>query len=485
MTKLNPDAIIDNSIARVKLTQDVLGEITGKANKDGYYDSLSAGYADKAGDIDIHTYTTVHHIQTKFMETTGGDDDVKDGVGFVRTVNGTDEGITSNGAKIISLGFNLIPSGSGTTFTFKCVRGEWGTYGTSEKNNGYLFTNSDGDILIPVSVKQNGVDVPTHTDHNNIYYLPSLDGQCTVVFGSVQTNPCAHLCWSNNRDLKDNYEPYNASQIDLSTAIAAIGGTLRRVGYALDEINLETKQSIRRIGSISLSALTWNMEAGPISEEGESINIFRANVVGGISTTDIIKNGGAYVIKGTSGLVFSLDRTSILCESSISSISDFITAIGDDAIEYELAEPVVAANTLNAEIIISDYGITIFENGDAASTVDINFDFYTKWVDFIKNLPNNINTTDQVLAESLVNLNERISNIESMIENGFPTLTVQDIAITRALFTKIALGNAFTNKAGTPTTIPDGVLQFYRNTTDGSIYISVGSDSISDWIKIK
>ena len=227
------------------------------------------------------------------------------------------------------------------------------------------------------------------------------------------------------------------------------------------------------------------MEAGPIPEEGESINIFRANVAGGIATTDIIKNGGAFVIKGTSGLVFSLDRTSILCESPISSISDFITAIGDNAIEYELAEPVVVANTLNDEIIISDYGITIFENAAAVSIVDIDFDFYIKWVDFIKNLPNNIDTTNQVLAESLVNLNERISNIESMIENGFPSLTVQDITITRALFTMIALGNAFTSKAGTPATIPDGVLQFYRNTTDGSIYISVGSNSASDWIKIK
>lgn len=484
MTKINPDAIIDNSITKVKLTQDVLDEITSKANKDGYYDSLSAGYADKAGDIDIHTYTTVHHVQTKYMETTGGDSDVKDGIGFVRTVNGTDEGITSDGAKIISLGFNLIPSGSGTTFTFKCVRGEWGTYGTADKNNGYLFTSSDGDILIPVSVKQNGVDVPTHTDHNNIYYLPPLDGQCTVVFDTPQTNPCAHLCWSNSRDLKDNYEPYIESQIDLSTAIASMGGTLRRVGYTFDEINLETKQSIRRIGSISLSALSWTMEVEPTTEK-ESINAFRASVSGGIATKDIIKAGGAFVVKGTSGLIFSLDRTTITCESSISSVDDFITTIGDDVIEYELAEPVVVTNTLDDEITISDYGITIFENTAGVHIVDINFDFDTKWVDFIKNLPNNMNTTNQVLAESLVNLNERISNIESMIENGFPTLTVDTIAINRALFTKIALGNVLTSKVGAPTTIPAGVLQFYRNTTDGSIYISVGSDSVSDWVKIK
>ena len=485
MTKLNPDAIIDDSIDRLKITNDILDEITSKANKDGYYDSLSAGYADKAGDIDIHTYTTVHHIQTKFIETTGGDDDVKDGLGFVRTVKGTESGITSDGAKIISLGFNLIPSGSGTTFTFKCVKGEWGTYGTTDKNNGYLFTNSDGDILIPVSVKQNGVDVPTHTDHGNTYYLPPLDGQCTVVFGTLQTNPCAHLCWSNGRDLKDNYEIYNVSQIDLSGAIDAIGGTLRRVGYVLDEINLETKQSIRRIGSRQLSALSWTMEVIPTSEEGESINAFKANVTGGIAATDIIKNGGAFVVQGTSGLAFSLDRISITCESSISSVNDFIVALGNDVIEYELAEPVVISNTLNDTISISDYGITIFENAAGDRTVDIDFDFDTKWVDFIKNLPNNINNTNRVLAETFVNLNERISNIESMIQNGFPNLTVDTIAINRALFTKIALGNAFTAKVGAPTDIPNGVLQFYRNTTDGSIYISVGSDSVSDWIKIK
>ena len=485
MTKLKPGAIVDNSIVRAKLAQDVLGEITGKANKDGYYDSLSAGYADKAGDIDIHTYTTVHHTQTKFMETTGGDSDVKDGVGFVRTVRGTEAGITSEGAQIISLGFNLIPPGTGTTFTFKCVRGEWGTYGTSDKNNGYLFTNSDGDILIPVSVKQNGADVPTHTDHGNTYYLPPLDGQCTVTFSSTQTDPCAHLCWGNARDLKDNYEPYSASRLDLSTAINAIGGTLRRAGYVFDEINLETQQSTRRIGRRPLSALSWTMEVGPVPEEGEPTNTFRADVSGGVATTDIIKTGGTFVVKGTSGLTFSLDRTSITCDSMIPAVDGFVAALGDDMIEYELAEPVVITNTLDGEIAISDYGIIIFENTTGASTVDIDFDFDTKWVDFIKNLPNNINTTNRVIAEAFVNLNERISNIESMIENGFPSLTVDTLTIARALFTRIALGSAFTAKAGTPTTIPDGVLQFYRNTTDGSIYISVGSDSVSDWIKIK
>ena len=106
-------------------------------------------------------------------------------------------------------------------------------------------------------------------------------------------------------------------------------------------------------------------------------------------------------------------------------------------------------------------------------------------LEVVKNLPNNINTANRVIAEALVNLNERISNIESMIENGFPSLTVDTLTITRALFTRIALGSAFTAKAGAPTTIPDGALQFYRNTSDGSIYISVGSDSASDWVKIK
>lgn len=380
------------------------------SKKDGYYQTLSAGYADKAGDLDIQTSAMVRHTQTKPMETTGGDKDVKDGAGFIRVVKGTENGITAAGAKIISLGFNLIPSGNGTSFTFRCVKGEWGAYGTSAKNNGYLFTDSQGNILVPSSVKQNGVAVPTHTDHGNTYYLPSQDGQCTVVFAASQTNPCAHLCWSNGRDTKDNYEAYNASQVDLASAINAIGGTLRRVGYVFDEINLETKQSIRRIGYRLLNALSWTMEAGPTPEEGEATNTFRAIVSGGVATADTIKAGGAFAIKGLSGLTFNLDGTSLVCDSTIASVADFVTALGSGTVEYELAVEVVASNTLNGQITISDYGIIIFENTAGASVVDIDFDFDTKWRDFIKNLPNDL----EQMNEATGSIN---NNIEAIAED--------------------------------------------------------------------
>lgn len=389
-TEAEIKAIVNGLLAsyRTSLAQDAIDAT--KANKDGYYQTLSVGYADKAGDLDIQTSAMVRHTQVKAMETTGGDADVKDGQGFVRVVRGTEDGITAAGANIISLGFNLIPSGSGTTFTFKCVKGEWGAYGTSQKNNGYLFTDSRGNILTPSSVKQNGVAVPTHTDHGKTYYLPALDGQCTVVFATSQNNPCAHLCWGNSRDEKDNYEAYNASQIDLSAAITAMGGTLRRAGYVFDEINLETKQSIRRIGYRLLNALSWTMEAGPAPEEGEATNTFRAIVSGGIATADTIKAGGAFAVKGLSGMAFNLDGTSLVCDSTIASLEDFVTALGSGAIEYELAVPVVVANSLNGQITISDYGIIIFENTAGASVVDIDFDFDTKWRDFIKNLPDGL-----------------------------------------------------------------------------------------------
>lgn len=383
-------AIVNGLLAsyRTSPAQDAIDAT--KANKDGYYAGLSAGYADKAGDLDIQASAMVRHTQVKPMETTGGDKDVKDGAGFVRVIKGTENGITAAGAKIISLGFNLVPNGSGTSFTFRCVKGEWGAYGTSQKNNGYLFTDSRGNILVPSSVKQNGVAVPTHTDHGNTYYLPSQDGQCTVVFATSQTNPCAHLCWSNGRDTKDNYEAYNASQVDLSSAINAIGGTLRRVGYVFDEINIGTKQSSRRLGYRLLNALPWTMEAGTTPEEGEATNTFRAIVSGGVATADTIKAGGAFAIKGLTGLTFSLDGTSIVCDSTITSVAGFVTALGSGTIEYELAIPVVVANSLNGQIVISDYGIIIFENTAGASVVDIDFDFNQKWSDFIKNLPDDL-----------------------------------------------------------------------------------------------
>ena len=445
-----------------------------KANKDGYYAGLSAGYADKAGDLDIQTSAMVRHTQVKPMETTGGDKDVKDGAGFIRVVKGTENGITAAGAKIISLGFNLIPSGNGTSFTFRCVKGEWGAYGTSAKNNGYLFTDSQGNILVPSSVKQNGVAVPTHTDHGNTYYLPSQDGQCTVVFAASQTNPCAHLCWSNGRDTKDNYEAYNASQVDLASAITAIGGTLRRVGYVFDEINLETKQSIRRIGNCLLNALSWTMEAGPTPEEGEATNTFRAIVSGGVAAADTIKAGGAFAIKGLSGLTFSLDGTSLVCDSTIASVADFVTALGSGTVEYELAVEVVASNSLNGQITISDYGIIIFENTAGASVVDIDFDFDTKWRDFIKNLPNDL--------EQMNDIEEGLrEDIDALTENRDKLGDVHAKSIDLDELPKICHYEAIIKATTAPNVAPDFIGQMWIDTAAGKVYMATATTNASSF----
>lgn len=445
------------------------------AKKDGYYQTLSAGYADKAGDLDIQTSAKVRHTQVKAMDTTGGDKDVKDGQGVLRVVRGTENGITAAGAKIISLGFNLIPTGSGTTFTFRCVKGEWGAYGTSQKNNGYLFTDSEGQILTPTSVTQNGVAVPTHTDHGNTYYLPSQDGQCTVVFATSQTNPCAHICWSNGRDTKDNYEAYNTSQVDLASAINAIGGTLRRVGYVFDEINLETKRSIRRLGNCALNALSWTMEAGPTLEEGEATNTFRAIVSGGIATADTIKAGGAFAIKGVTGLTFTLDGTSLVCDSTIASVEDFVTALGNGTIEYELAVEVVATNTLDGEIVISDYGIIIFENTAGASVVDIDFDFDTKWRDFIKNLPDDL--------EQMRDTEEGLrQDIDAIAANRDNLGDVHAKSIDLDELPKVCHYEAIIIRAYAPDVAPDFIGQEWLDTANRKAYKAFGVSSVSDFV---
>lgn len=445
-----------------------------KANKDGYYQTLSAGYADKAGDLDIQTSAMVRHTQTKPMETTGGDKDVKDGAGFIRVIRGTENGITAAGAKIISLGFNLIPSGNGTSFAFRCVKGEWGAYGTSAKNNGYLFTDSQGNILVPSSVKQNGVAVPTHTDHGNTYYLPSQDGQCTVVFAASQTNPCAHLCWSNGRDTKDNYEAYNASQVDLASAITAIGGTLRRVGYVFDEINLETKQSIRRIGYRLLNALSWTMEAGAEPEEGEATNTFRAIVSGGVVAADTIKAGGAFAIKGVSGLTFNLDGTSLVCDSTIASVADFVTALGSGTVEYELAVEVVASNSLNGQITISDYGIIIFENTAGASVVDIDFDFDTKWRDFIKNLPNDLEQMNDIEEGLREDVDALTANRDNLGDVHAKSIDLDELP-------KICHYEAIIKATTAPNVAPDFIGQMWIDTAAGKVYMATATTNASSF----
>lgn len=446
-----------------------------------------------AGDLNINTGANVTHTQRVFVETTGGDTDIDSKKkAYVKSVKGTDGGIPASGAVIRSVGFNQIaPSGiSGQTATFIAVTSAWGEYGKSIENNGYLFVDADNNIVTPISVKQNGVSVPTHTENGITYYLPSSNGEMVATFntGVDVTEMCGHVCWSNYRDAE--YKEYVADEISLQSVITSVGGTLNRVTNALgqsvyDEIIMSMNADDRiwwhRVGVTLAKNLTWNQEVITSESEEDTTTTYRY-----YATVSGMKNNGIFSLPGCAVSGFYLSDNKLMVESaSITTVNDLKTALGNTNLKYELAAPTHGTHSLTGEIEVDDFG-TIMLIAGSATDINMEIEFASYWRDIFKNLPANIESDGLVTAAALVALEERIAKIERGLSNGISHLVVEDLEVKRKMSAHLVDDGTndstiVLHRAGTPSKVPAFIGQRYINTTTGDRYTASGVSAVTDW----
>lgn len=447
-----------------------------------------------ADNLNIGSSVDVSYTQSRAIETTGGDQDINsERKARVVSVRGTLAGVAASSAKIVSVGFNqLAPSGiSGQKATFLAVRSAWGEYGKSTENNGYLFTDDENHIVVPTSVKQNNVAVPTHTENGVVYYLPAADGavEATFAAGVDVTKICAHICWSNYRDTE--HAAYTADEIPLASTITAMGGTMRRVengaGYAYDEIVFGDKAAervwYRRVAVAAAKDLSWSMEEIHTGEEGSETTTYRfAAAVSGM------KQGGIFSVSGGSVTGFYVDGTTLFVESTtISSVAALKTALGAAELKYALATPVTGTHNLTGLITVDDFGTIRFEGG--ATTVDFETQYASRWADVLKNMPQTIEGEGLVTAAALVALAQRIAGIEKRLGDGLGKLTVEELNVVRCLtgnlMDKGDKENAFIlERNSSPDVAPAFVGQEWIDTTNKVAYKAFGTSAATDWKQI-
>lgn len=447
-----------------------------------------------ADNLNIGSSIDVSYTQSRAIETTGGDQDINsERKARVVSVRGTLAGIVASGAKIVSVGFNQIaPSGiSGQNATFKAVKSAWGEYGKSTQNNGYLFTDDENHIVVPTSVKQNNVAVPTHTENGVVYYLPSADGDVVATFASGVdvTKICGHLCWSNYRDTEN--AAYTADEIPLASVITAMGGTMRRVengaGYAYDEITFGDKAAeriwYRRVAVAAAKDLPWSVEEVTSGEEGSETSTYRfAAAVSGMKT------GGIFSVSGGSVTGFYVNGTTLIVESTtINSVATLKTALGAAELKYALATPATGTHNLTGLLTVDDFGTIRFEGG--ATTVDFETQYASRWADVLKNIPQTIEGEGLVTATALVALARRIAGIEKRLSDGLGKLTVEELNVVRCLTGNLMdrgdKENAFfLVRSTSPDVAPAFVGQEWIDTTNKVVYKAVGVSASTDWKQI-
>lgn len=448
-----------------------------------------------ADNLNIGSNVDVEYQQTRVIETTGGDQDIySERKARVVSIRGTEAGIVASGARIVSVGFNQLPlSGiSGQSATFKAVKSAWGAYGASTENNGYLFTNSQKQIVVPTSVKQNGANVPTHTENGVVYYLPASDGDVVATFASGVdvTDICAHICWSNYRDT--DHAAYSEDVLNLASTITAMGGTMRRVSsggsYVYDEIVCADKAAdrlwYRRVGVVeALKNLSWSVEEITSGEGDSQTTTYRfAAAVSGM------KADGIFSVSGGSVAGFYLSGTNLMVESdSISTVAELKTALTGASMKYELATPVTGTHNLTGLLTVDDFGTMRFEGG--ATTVDFVTEYASRWADVVKNLPNTIEQEGIVTAAAIVALAKRIGGLEKRLSNGLGKLTVEELNVVRSLTGNLMDDGSKENammlvRSTSPDVVPEFIGQEWLDTTNKVGYKAFGTSAITDWVQM-
>ena len=373
---------------------------------------------------------------------------------------------------------------------FRCVRGIWGSYGTSTENNGYLFTDKLGNKVTPVAIKECatipavGTSVATVNSMNYggyTYYLPATSGNylCVQFASSVDLSSiCAHIAWSNKDD--DKYVAYVAggsgNTLTLSGILSSrfnstMNGIVRGSESACDSIEISgtTATSTKRCSRVQMSTLGWTVTSS--STEETTTYIYKA-------TISAAKFDGLYQIPSNLTLQGNINysgRELVVESTSITSIADLQTALGSHNLVYELNSYATYKDTLsNANSLHgNDMGTE-----EVVGATNLNFKIVTTYVqglkDYLRGLPAELDIKDSVIAQALAANAMEIENLKSIVK------TLQAYVHDYMVPDK----PVFLEGSGSPVTVPDTVWQFYRDNVSNVAYVSMANTSSVDWKRI-
>lgn len=204
-----------------------------------------------------------------------------------------------------------IVAGSHKLCIIRSPQCEWGSYGTAERNNGYLFTASNGSnmsvgggtiigvwhspTLPAIGSAVTAVESHAAAGHQETFYLPDEGYMIVEVDASaVLDDICAHMAWSKDYEVFKAYVQPQKLVVAISPLTTAFetetvnGNTslvLRGIGsetggvFDIIVINPEGGGTFQRnIASVLLPSLTWTeseIEGDVVEGEGSAINGYR------------------------------------------------------------------------------------------------------------------------------------------------------------------------------------------------------------------
>lgn len=362
-----------------------------------------------------------------------------------------------------------------------------GTFGTADKNNGLLFTDSEGENVQPTSVyfKPLGATVPQSlTDGTSItptnvsydgktYKDYATDGAGWLIIPKTyyDNDVCAHIAWE---DWYDKYvslgEPTTNPEAVVGTLILdgllALAHSDKYLRGVTDEVcdNVvfgDTSATVTHmVDEISVAANVWtNAATGESDSHGNALYRHSATVSG-------IKQGGAACVEGEDGgIPLTVNGTTVSYVDTNATISEAKTVFYQIpttvVVEKAYSDAVFSGSNINQEtgvLPINDCSI------EAQVAMDGNANITVKYAK---------NIVDQVAINATVD----VPQIKEQVEEHEERITeLEDTAVrTGSYDASVAVGLADNFKGDT---IVDA--EFYKRKTGGTQSVGSGIAAIKE-----
>lgn len=438
-----------------------------------------------AGDIIPKNTTPLPFTHKYAGQSTGGDADIQNGPAFLDSIKGTLKKVNGVLVPFLADTFvstdmnqvnpaNYLTIGGRKAYYFPVIPGAWGSYGTTEQNNGFKIIASSTPYAVNFSqtkptTSAYGTSCTYHTYNSVKYYTPATMGWMVIIMPD-DVVPACHLEWSGKYE--DVAGTFNNTNKAIGTAMQAVhpwglSGLIGADRSSFDELDFVLGKGYARNDRALLSSLAWSMTTYTDDQDTENPvthHVFTATV-SGMATNglwDCIYDG--LVVENTT---ITIDSTTITSTEAL--VASFTS---DDLFYFEKASVtssnISGASTLRANTV-NDYGLNYFMYNNELVHVEayVTEEFYQSGKDRIFN---NIDYVEgemsEVLAAALAEHEEKINGIIEGIRRGLPSLRVEELTIARKLNSYVTEGNAELRGAGAPTVIPQRNGQEYFDTTN-------------------
>lgn len=464
-----------------------------KQDMTGVFEKLTAG------DITPDVEEAIDVAELFAMQTTGGPEDIMTGAGeFVSVRGNLDDDLTPfNADQFVSTGQNLvnteqyITTDSKKGYYFPVAKGEWGSYGTSDKNNGYIIicdTTKIVGVYFSTTKPTNssfGSSCATHTDHSKTFYLPPSDGWLTIVMQDT-TVPACHIVWNSEKDTEAGEFGNTVKTLSLPHAwgAAALFGPEYSV---FDETNYRDAKKYPRIDRINLgeiAAASWDATTETVDEN--TTYIYKYTLPTASATK--MKPGGLWRSNYNGIVVDHENGKLVITSTTITTAADLVTALSGKMFYYELNTVTPVSISGAADILankVDNFGLSYFLlNGELVGVeAFVTEAFYQTGKGQLFDGLARQRLIEEIVAHALCTLDARQKSFDYMLKNNLMNLLVacakdrpREMANLLSLIERHDSGSPITNSV-----LPLFYGEWYNDDTNKKVYKAFGYTA-SDWV---